>query len=134
MYCYLLWSDRSFCFKNGQCLLFRVALFHKVLGRNPEEFTIPATLLLQPSTVHCAISLSCVNNYTGLYSYLTGSKALGSGGGRFWNRLMISRMLLLGSGLEGDSGGDSSSDVEDSGGLLGSGGGFTSVDNTRGFA
>lgn len=43
---------------------------------------------------------------------------------------MMSRMLLLGSGLEGDSGGDSSSGFGDSGGLLGSGGGFTSVDST----
>lgn len=43
-------------------------------------------------------------------------------------------MLLLGSGLEGDSGGDSCSAFGDSGGLLGCGGGFTSVESTRGNA
>lgn len=67
-------------------------------------------------------------------SHLTGSKAFGSGGGRFWYCLIISRMLLLGSGLEGDSGGDSCSAFGDSGGLLGCGGGFTSVESTRGNA
>lgn len=45
---------------------------------------------------------------------------------------MISRMLLLGSSLEGDNGGDSCSGIGDSGGLLGSGGGFTSVDSKGG--
>lgn len=47
---------------------------------------------------------------------------------------MISRMLLLGSGLEGDNGGNSCFSFGDSGGLLGSGGGFTLVNSRAGYA
>jgi len=42
-------------------------------------------------------------------AHLTGSKALGSGVGRFWYSLMISLMLLVGSGLGDVGSGDSGS-------------------------
>lgn len=55
-------------------------------------------------------------------AHLTGSKALGSGEGRLWYRLMISLMLLVGSGLGDVGSGDSGSGVRM---LGGSGSGFT---------
>lgn len=57
-----------------------------------------------------------------LLAHLTGSKALGSGEGRLWYRLMISLMLLVGSGLGDVGSGDSGSGVWM---LGGSGSGFT---------
>lgn len=57
---------------------------------------------------------------------LTGSKALGSGEGRLWYFLMISLILLVGSGL-GDVGSGGSGSGLGSLMLGGTGSGFTSV-------
>lgn len=62
------------------------------------------------------------NNSCQFLADLTGSKTFGSGEGRLWYRLMISLMLLVGSGLGDVGSGDSGSGVWM---LGGTGSGFT---------